>query len=61
MTRAAKIPAEDLTREQAESELARLAKEIARHDALYYQKSAPEISDAEFDRLVRPERMTRPG
>ncbi|MFQ5958461.1 MAG: NAD-dependent DNA ligase LigA [Alphaproteobacteria bacterium] len=47
------IPVERLGRSQAEAELARLAAEIARHDRLYYVESAPEISDAEYDRLWR--------
>ncbi|MFN3868552.1 MAG: NAD-dependent DNA ligase LigA [Hyphomicrobiaceae bacterium] len=33
------------------AEHAKLAIEIARHDALYYQSDAPEISDAEYDVL----------
>lgn len=50
------IPVEQLTEEEAKAELARLAKEIARHDELYYQKDAPEISDAEYDALVQRNR-----
>ncbi|MCC6573189.1 MAG: NAD-dependent DNA ligase LigA [Planctomycetes bacterium] len=30
-----------------------LAAEIARHDVLYYEKSAPQIPDAEYDKLFR--------
>jgi len=45
------VPVEDLTRAQAQLELARLAAEIKHHDGLYYQRSRPEISDADFDAL----------
>ena len=44
-------PVEDLSEDEAASELERLAGEIARHDALYYREAAPEISDAEYDAL----------
>ncbi len=35
-----------------EKEIQKLRSEINRHNDLYYQKSDPEITDAEFDRLV---------
>ena len=44
-------PVSDLTPDEAESELARLAEAIAAADIAYHQNDAPEITDAEYDAL----------
>ncbi len=38
---------------EAANELMRLARAIARHDALYHAEDSPEITDPEYDALVR--------
>ena len=47
---------EELSEAEAANRLMRLAKDIARHDKLYHDQDSPEISDSEYDALVRENR-----
>ena len=43
----------ELSEAEAANELMRLARAIAHHDRRYHAEDAPEISDGEYDALVR--------
>jgi DNA ligase (NAD+) len=45
------LPVEELTEAEAQAELARLAAALARANRAYHAEDAPEISDADYDRL----------
>lgn len=47
----------DMTTAEVATELAGLAAEIARHDALYHGQDNPELTDADYDQLVARNRQ----
>ena len=53
MTDLSKKPVDDLTPDDAEGELARLAAAIAAADIAYHQNDAPELTDADYDAMRR--------
>ncbi|PZU64482.1 MAG: DNA ligase (NAD(+)) LigA, partial [Sphingobium sp.] len=42
-----------ITEAEAANRLMRLAREVAKHNRLYHDQDAPEISDADYDALIR--------
>jgi len=46
-------PMENISEAEAANELMRLARTIAKHNKLYHAEDTPEISDADYDALVR--------
>ena len=53
MSRGSRTSDPAAARERAAERVRRLREEIRRHEQLYYVRSAPEIADAEYDRLER--------
>jgi DNA ligase (NAD+) len=45
--------ADIMTKEEARKQISRLRESISHHNHLYYVLDSPEVSDAEYDRLLR--------